>query len=151
MPKKWMWWLAVILFGIAFYKFTASPLSNNEHTLLLLRKLNFLSAKDLILLSKIIRKAAHLLAYACMAVAIRNAMYPHPWTYPAAWFLATLYGASDEFHQLYVIGRTPLVSDVIIDSLGALAGLLIIYWVKRIGWEKQRKQDRFSRFQNNRW
>lgn len=131
MQKRWIWWVAVIIFGAAFYDFTASPVSNNEHTLLLLNRLNFLSAQELIWLSKIVRKLAHLSAYAAMAICLRNAMYPHPWTYPSAWLLATLYGAGDEFHQIYVPGRTPLFSDVMIDSLGAALGLLIIYRMHR--------------------
>jgi VanZ family protein len=111
--------------------FTASPLSNDDHTLLLLQRLHFLSAHEIVWLSKIIRKAAHFLTYAIMAICLRNAMYPHPWTYPAAWLLATIYGAGDEIHQIYVFDRTPLFTDVIIDSLGAGIGLLIIYWRQR--------------------
>jgi len=130
MQKRWIWWMAVIIFGVAFYVFTASPVSNDEHTLLLLRRLNF-SAQELLWLDKIVRKAAHLLTFAAMAICLRNAIYPLPWTYPAAWLLATLYGAGDEIHQIYVPGRTPLFSDVMIDSLGAALGLLIIYWRHR--------------------
>ncbi len=130
MQKRWIWWVAAIIFGVAFYVFTASPVSNAEHTLLLLRRLNF-SAQELKWLSKIVRKAAHLLAYAVLAISLRNAIKPHPWTYPAAWFLATLYGVGDEIHQIYVPGRTPLFRDVMIDSLGAALGLLIICWRHR--------------------
>ena len=127
--------------------FTASPLSNNEHTLLILNRFNFLSAEDIIWLSKIVRKAAHLLAYGVLAVCLRNAIYPHPWTYPAAWFLATLYGAGDEYHQVHVLGRTPLLRDVMIDSLGAAVGLMIIYWRHRSSLGK--RQQRLFNLQNN--
>jgi len=152
MQKRWIWWLAVIVFGIALYIFTASPLSNNEHTLMLLKRLNFLSDQELILLGKIVRKVAHLLAYGCMAIGLRNALYPHPWTYPAAWLLATLYGASDEFHQIHVISRTPLFTDILIDSLGASLGLLIVYWMHQVSLGKQKKRDQFFRFPSrSRW
>ena len=35
-----------------------------------------------------------------------------------------LYAASDEFHQIFVPTRTPLVSDVFIDTAGGAIGLL---------------------------
>jgi VanZ family protein len=134
MQKRWIWWVVIIIFGVAFYRFTASPLSNDAHTLMLLKRLKFLSGPELILLTKIVRKAAHLCTFAVLAMCLRNAMYPHPMTYPSAWVLSTLYGAGDEFHQLFVPGRTPLFSDVMIDSLGAALGLLIIYWSHRKRW-----------------
>ena len=37
--------------------------------------------------------------------------------------MAAAYAASDEFHQLFVEGRAGRVSDVLIDSAGALAGV----------------------------
>ena len=39
------------------------------------------------------------------------------------WFIAALYAASDEIHQLFVPGRGGQLSDVILDSAGALAGV----------------------------
>ena len=38
--------------------------------------------------------------------------------------LASLYGASDEFHQLFVPGRNSDPLDWMVDSLGAIAGAL---------------------------
>ncbi len=38
--------------------------------------------------------------------------------------LAALVGAADEFHQIFVPGRTPAVTDVGWDSLGATLGLV---------------------------
>lgn len=43
-----------------------------------------------------------------------------------AWGTATLYAATDEIHQLFVGGRAGRVKDVMIDSSGALTGMLII-------------------------
>lgn len=59
-------------------------------------------------------------------------------------FLATsLYAASDEFHQLFVPGRAGLVSDALIDSLGALLGVIVfILLVKLAQVLKSRKQRR---------
>ena len=53
------------------------------------------------------------------------------WQYPRwkkrayiwGWLGATAYAATDEFHQLFIEGRSGEVRDVGIDSLGALLGL----------------------------
>ena len=42
--------------------------------------------------------------------------------------IAILYGASDEFHQSFVFGRSACVSDWIADSAGGAAGSFL--WLK---------------------
>jgi len=42
---------------------------------------------------------------------------------------AALYGVSDEVHQSFVVGRSPLATDVLIDTLGALLGVLAWRWL----------------------
>ena len=49
--------------------------------------------------------------------------------------VALLYGAIDELHQMFTIGRHPSVSDVLIDAAGAilfLAGLQFYRFLKRV-------------------
>lgn len=41
-------------------------------------------------------------------------------------FISLFYAVTDEFHQIFVIGRTSSVEDVLIDFAGALIGLLIV-------------------------
>ena len=67
------------------------------------------------LLDLLLKKTAHLLAYAVLALLWRRAgMRP-----TVAWLLAALYGVSDELHQAFVPGRHARVLDVGIDALGA--------------------------------
>ncbi|MEF2639337.1 MAG: VanZ family protein, partial [Lachnospiraceae bacterium] len=40
--------------------------------------------------------------------------------------LGVLYAASDEFHQLFVPGRSGQVRDVCIDSSGVMIGILLL-------------------------
>lgn len=46
------------------------------------------------------------------------------------------YAITDEIHQKFVVGRTSSVIDVLIDTLGCIIGLLIIYKVRGIKYEK---------------
>ena len=48
-----------------------------------------------------------------------------------AWCAAVLYAATDEFHQLFVPGRSGKVTDVLIDAAGAAVGVMIVCWVRR--------------------
>ena len=44
---------------------------------------------------------------------------------------ATVYAASDEIHQAFVPGRGSAVTDVLLDSAGALCGILIVCLIVR--------------------
>lgn len=43
----------------------------------------------------------------------------------AAWAIATIYGATDEFHQWFVPGRSAEVADWIADTLGAATAMAV--------------------------
>ncbi len=53
-----------------------------------------------------------------------------------AWLAATGYAALDEFHQMLTGGRTPLFQDVMLDSAGALTGIIFCWFI--IGWREKR-------------
>ena len=84
----------------------------------------------------LIRKTAHLTEYAIFSVLLCRAVEQS--THDASRWksvliaigLATLYAASDEFHQSFVSSRTASIRDVMIDSCGAMIGLFI-FWVIR--------------------
>ena len=48
-----------------------------------------------------------------------------------AFGLALLYGISDEWHQSFVPGRNPDIFDVLVDAIGAAAGITAAVWVAR--------------------
>jgi len=91
----------------------------------------------------VVRKCAHLSEYAVLALLHWRALRkprrrdPRPWSWRQArlaLLLVVLYAASDEFHQTFVPSREGCVRDVLIDSCGALAGLLALWAVGR--WRK---------------
>ena len=80
------------------------------------------------LVSHIVRKCAHFSAYAslgfCTSCAVgRRRLFTAGSL--ISWGICILYACSDEFHQRFVAGRSCELRDVMIDSCGALTGLLV--------------------------
>jgi VanZ family protein len=79
----------------------------------------------------VVRKCAHLTEYAILAALLYRAFRQNQSRVGRAlvmsFLIAAVYAALDEFHQSFVASRTGSPRDVIIDCLGALAGL-VIYW-----------------------
>ena len=85
----------------------------------------------------LIRKLAHFSEYALLGFSLllhirqieKKMLVRLPWLW--AWGIGTLYAASDEFHQGFVAGRGPSVVDVMIDSAGVVAGVLVMFLILR--------------------
>jgi VanZ family protein len=73
----------------------------------------------------------HMACYGGLALFVLRALAGGKWTgvtmgvAMAAWLIATLYGASDEWHQLYVPGRSSELRDLVNDTAGALAAVSV--------------------------
>ena len=77
-----------------------------------------------------IRKLAHATEYAVFAMLLcgvwLDARRKRKLSALFAWGTATMYAATDEFHQLFVPGRSGQAKDVLLDSCGAAVGVLIL-------------------------
>jgi VanZ family protein len=87
-------------------------------------------------LHHVFRKSCHLGEYAVLAWlfwrAIRKPVKndPRPWRWAEAGLALAIvfaYAASDELHQVFVPPRTPLISDVLIDTSGGAVALLLLW------------------------
>lgn len=81
---------------------------------------------------RIVKKAGHLIGYALLAIAYWRALHFRQERCWLAWGMALLYAVTDEYHQSFVLGRSPSVGDVLIfDNLGALIALWLVSRYKR--------------------
>ncbi len=92
----------------------------------------------------LIRKAAHITEYCILALSTafwQTQMRKEPVSKDirCRFILFTLlfcviYAASDEFHQLFVAGRSGQVTDVLIDSIGIVIGTFLFYLILSRKW-----------------
>ena len=80
----------------------------------------------------LIRKCAHFSEFALLGFSLmlhiqqlrKRITVRFSWLW--AWAIGTVYAVSDELHQHFVGGRYPAATDVLIDSCGVIAGVLLL-------------------------
>jgi VanZ family protein len=112
---KYFAWVAVCAWCGVIFLFSAIPNLRIEE----------LGSWDFVL-----RKLAHFLEFAVLAVLLLRAFEKTAGPGVArqrAWsgFLSAVYAVSDEYHQYFVPGRYTSLRDIILDSCGAAAGIVI--------------------------
>ena len=85
-----------------------------------------------VLFKSFVRKTAHFFMFCglgFLALCTLRSYYgkPHIRVYASAWLFCVFCAVCDEFHQLFVPGRGAQLSDVCLDSAGALVGVLLAF------------------------
>ena len=105
------------------------------------------AAIDVVVL--IVRKCAHMGEYGILAMFLWRALRkpqradPRPWSWRTAWvavLLVAIYATTDEIHQHYVPGRDANARDVLIDTCGAVGGIIFVWAFRR--WRAQRREQK---------
>ena len=82
-------------------------------------------------LDHVIRKTAHFTEYAALgfvlAAWLQHTRLFHARAYWLAAIAGVIFAVSDEWHQTFVPGRSGELSDVLLDSLGSLVGVLLCF------------------------
>ena len=80
----------------------------------------------------IIRKCAHVSEFFILGILVINLVskYNVKHIYFISFIICVLYSSSDEFHQLFVPGRSGQVTDVLIDLIGVVLGLLLVFLIR---------------------
>jgi VanZ family protein len=83
-----------------------------------------------------VRKGAHMSEYAVFTLSVYIALLVDGLDYRkrkyAAFLIAVLLACSDEFHQLFVSGRSGKLTDVVIDSIGSIIMIFLIAGVRKL-------------------
>lgn len=93
----------------------------------------------------VVRKSAHMGEFALLSMLIYFfCVFARTkfWCRGRVWISFTtsvLYAASDEFHQLFVPGRSGEMRDVIIDACGVAIGILLASFIMKLIQRKQTK------------
>jgi len=81
--------------------------------------------------STLVRKSAHFTEYMILGILSYLVLKGFEIDNPLlVILLCFLYAVTDEIHQYFVPGRSCRVFDVMIDTIGSLVGVLIVYFLK---------------------
>ena len=84
-----------------------------------------------------VRKLAHMTEYFLLAVSVSFPLYVYGvrglWLPILAGGFCVAFAGLDEYHQSFVAGRGPSKRDVAIDSVGILAGVLMVQFICFLG------------------
>lgn len=150
MRRTWtftVYWLPVLIWMVTIFGGSSDSGSFRHSSRILEPFLHWLfpnmSPDTFRLIVLIVRKIAHLTEYAILALLVWRAVRKPVWRDTREWcwsdagvalWVAVLYAATDEFHQTFVPSREGCLRDVLIDSCGAIAGLLLLWALGR--WRK---------------
>ncbi|MDE6088820.1 MAG: VanZ family protein [Oscillospiraceae bacterium] len=137
MIKKRIFQMSSVLLMILIFYFSAQPADDSTETssrfCILLARLLYpdydlydLSIREIITdgLTFIVRKAAHFTEYAVLGCLFYFDFHHQKAGFLFAVLLTSAYACTDEFHQLFVFGRSGQLRDVVIDTCGGLCGAL---------------------------
>lgn len=146
--------LAVLLAGVIFYMSSEPASESGERSTTIAAEIlpivhpgfeTLSPAEQEVVLSSadhILRKTAHFCVYGALGALLLLYSLCFAAKPPAhilrALLAVAVYAASDEIHQAFVPGRGPAVTDVLLDSTGALCGILLV-WL--IAWAVYRRKN----------
>ena len=149
--RRILHWLPAIVWMACIFSASTGAMSAAHTSLFVEPFLRWLipgiSQQKLDSLHFLIRKGAHLSEYALLAIFLRHALRRTPVLFGGrgywkpmgvALILAALYAALDEIHQAFVPSRIGSVVDVLIDTGGAICGLVALYVVDALGEPRSR-------------
>ena len=126
LPLLWM----VVIFMLSHQ---SASISSGQSGVFVEQLRHIAPSVDQQLLTFLVRKGAHIFAYFVLGILMFNALWrvdlsKFKFNYPVGLsiIVCAFYAASDEFHQLFVSGRSGEIRDIIIDNCAATVGVFII-------------------------
>ncbi len=127
------WVLVIICMGIIF--FLSAQNGEESSDLSGSFVMAFLNGLGIVIDEGLLRSIAHCLEFMGLSVLFFNAIYV-TWflklTPIIAFFGTVLYAITDEIHQIFVPGRAFQISDILVDSTGALIGVIASFVILKV-------------------
>lgn len=134
------WWWPAIVWAVVISLFSTGTFTSENTSRIIIPVLHWvfphLPTATLLAIHHYIRKAGHLTEYFILSLLLLRGIRGGRKDMRIGWALAAVgvvlcYASIDEFHQSFVPGRTPAVSDVMLDTCGgilaqAVVGLVIV-------------------------
>lgn len=88
----------------------------------------------------LIRKSTHFFTFGLIAIVIYAIMPKHRHRLFLAASITVLLAILDEVRQSFTVGRTASLQDVLLDMLGAVTALILLYLIKRLQMKMSAKE-----------
>ena len=110
-----------------------APQSDGQSGLIVNIVNSVIHTSNIDLLTTIIRKLAHLTEYFILGLLMINCLkdYKINKVYILSVVFSFIYAITDELHQTFISGRSGEVRDIVIDTIGALIGVLIYKYIRK--------------------
>lgn len=127
-------WTLLILWMLFIFIMSSfnGVMSGNQSESIAVLIYNLFDISDTEKVSLIVRKCAHVSEFFILGILVINLVskYNVKHIYFISFIICVLYSSSDEFHQLFVPGRSGQVTDVLIDLIGVVLGLLLVFLIR---------------------
>ena len=127
-------WTLLILWMLFIFIMSSfnGVMSGNQSESIAVLIYNLFDISDTEKVSLIVRKCAHVSEFFILGILVVNLVskYNVKHIYFISFIICVLYSSSDEFHQLFVPGRSGQVTDVLIDLIGVVLGLLLVFLIR---------------------
>ena len=126
-----------VIFGFSSQDSKESGGLSEKITIFIAEKFNILKDKTtqqteniINKMEKVIRKLAHFSIYTVVGILLMSFISTYKLKEGiriiVSLVIGIIYAASDEIHQSFVPGRSPQITDVMIDTMGVLLGILLV-------------------------
>ena len=143
------WWPA-LLWALVISGFSTGAFTSENTSHYIIPFLHWLvpsaSPETLEFWHHIIRKSAHFTEYFIFSLLIFRGIRAGQKGWHLRWVLTTIlivaaYACLDEYHQSFVPGRTPAVRDVLIDTTGGTAAMIVASLFVLLGGMRQQRKE----------
>jgi len=133
--RKYIKWMCLIVWMIVIFLFSNQPQSGQATHSIIEQVFPILKEPQQIdLINFIIRKTAHFSEYFILTLLIYSVLKEYKINNKKRFIYSIifciLYACTDEFHQIFVTGRTASMRDCIIDTMGGVT-YLIVHTIKK--------------------